>query len=214
MNNLKKLRKQRGIGQVDISNMLGITQPSYSRYEAGLRDIPNDILMRLSEIFSVSTDEILGIGDEPIGRPIEIQLEPEFTDDVIRVPVVASLRCGFGEPGAFVVREPMELPGAWGRRWGKDLRIIKAVGDSMSPVITPGDQLLCVPGDGWQSGQIVVVTVNDADTVKRIRRAQDGGIDLIPENKAYKAVHYTMGEVYDLHIKVLGRVVKVIGPDL
>lgn len=215
MNNLRKLRKQTGMGQVDLANMLGITQSSYSRYEAGLRDIPTDILLKVSEILKVSTDEILGNGEpEPIGRQIEIQLEPKFTEDVIRVPVVASLRCGFGEPGAFVVREPMELPGAWGRRWGTELRIIEAVGDSMSPVITPGDQLLCIPGDGWESGQIVVITINDADTVKRIRRSADGGLDLIPENKAYKVVHYTPAEVKDLHVRVLGRVVKVIGPDL
>ncbi len=215
MNNLRKLRKQTGMGQVDLANMLGITQSSYSRYEAGLRDIPTDILLKVSEILKVSTDEILGNGEpEPIGRQIEIQLDPKFTEDVIRVPVVASLRCGFGEPGAFVVREPMELPGAWGRRWGTELRIIEAVGDSMSPVITPGDQLLCIPGDGWESGQIVVITINDADTVKRIRRSADGGLDLIPENKAYKVVHYTPAEVKDLHVRVLGRVVKVIGPDL
>ena len=49
MNNLKLLRKKRGLGQVELSNMLGITQSSYSRYEAGLRDIPTDILTKLDE---------------------------------------------------------------------------------------------------------------------------------------------------------------------
>lgn len=215
MEKIRDLRKKRGWTQEELGDKLGINKVTVSGYESGKRQPTPEMLSKIADLFGVSVDALIGRNEpEQFGRPIEVQLEPKFTEDVIRVPVVASLRCGFGEPGAFVVREPMELPGAWGRRWGTELRIIEAVGDSMSPVITPGDQLLCIPGDGWESGQIVVITINDADTVKRIRRSADGGLDLIPENKAYKVVHYTPAEVEDLHVRVLGRVVKVIGPDL
>ena len=96
MNNLKKIRKSRGIGQVEIAHMLGVTQSSYSRYEAGLRDIPNDILVKLTSILNASVDEILAVDTdpEPIGKPIEINYQPEFTNDVMRVYEIASLRCG------------------------------------------------------------------------------------------------------------------------
>jgi len=216
MNNLKKLRKSRGIGQVEISNMLGITQPSYSRYEAGLRDIPNDILVKLTGILGASVDEILAVDPdaEPVGRPIVIQ--PELVpEDETMIPVVGSLRCGFnesGEPCVFKDRKP--VPVSWVRRWGSNIVFVEAVGDSMVPTIRPGDLCVCIPDAAWESGNVVVVDINDSDTIKRIRRLKSGGIELIPDNEAYDCMHLTPDDCERFHVRVLGRIVKVVGPDL
>ena len=106
------------------------------------------------------------------------------------------------------------MPPVYKRKWGKDIKVIEAEGNSMLPTIRPGDQLVCIPGDGWRDGNIVVIDINDSDTIKRIYRSKDGGIDLIPDNKQYKAVHYSSEELEDLQVHVLGRVAKVLGPDL
>ena len=74
--------------------------------------------------------------------------------------------------------------------------------------------MICVPGDAWEDGDIVIIDVNDTDTVKYIYRAKDGGIDLVPDNEKYKEMHYSPKELEEFQIHVLGRVVKVIGPDL
>ena len=39
-------------------------QPQYSRYERGLRDIPTDVLIRLSILYKTSTDYILGLTND------------------------------------------------------------------------------------------------------------------------------------------------------
>ncbi|WP_448919064.1 helix-turn-helix domain-containing protein [Eubacterium sp.] len=39
-------------------------QPQYYRYENGLRDIPTDILIKLSKYYNVSVDYILGLTDK------------------------------------------------------------------------------------------------------------------------------------------------------
>ena len=78
MNNLKKLRKEKGIGQVEISKALDIGQSSYSRYESGNSDIPTDVLKKLSDYFGVSIDTILGREEsEPFGRPIVMEPVPK-----------------------------------------------------------------------------------------------------------------------------------------
>ncbi len=58
---LKDLREDRDLSQAEVSEMLGMKQPQYSRYERGLRDIPTDVLIRLAYFYATSTDYILGI---------------------------------------------------------------------------------------------------------------------------------------------------------
>lgn len=58
---LKDLREDRDMTQQDVANYLNMKQPQYSRYERGLRDIPTDVLIRLSYLYKTSTDYILGL---------------------------------------------------------------------------------------------------------------------------------------------------------
>jgi len=215
VNNLRKLRKERGIGQVDMARNLGIGQSSYSRYESGISDIPTDILTKLADFYGISTDKILGRDEEQTEFGKQIRIEPQLVpEDEYMIPVVATLRCGFGRTGEAIFKERKPVPVSYVKRWGPDIVYYEAVGESMSPTITPGDLLITVPGPGWEDGWIVVVDVNDSDTIKRIYRSLDGGIDLIPDNNKYKPMHLTPEELKTYNVAVLGHVVKPIGPDL
>ena len=46
--------------QKQISEMLGIQQTVYSRYERGFQNIPIEHLIRLADFYGTSTDYILG----------------------------------------------------------------------------------------------------------------------------------------------------------
>jgi transcriptional regulator with XRE-family HTH domain len=56
---LKELRLAKGLTQTQVGEALGIHQRAYSYYESGERDIPNIILVRIADYFSVSIDYIL-----------------------------------------------------------------------------------------------------------------------------------------------------------
>lgn len=58
---LKDLREDRDLSQQEVADFLGMKQPQYSRYERGLRDLPTDVLIRLSRFYGTSTDYILGL---------------------------------------------------------------------------------------------------------------------------------------------------------
>ncbi len=62
---IKNLREDKDMSQREIAVLLGMKQPQYFRYEQGYRDLPTDILIRLAEIFDVSTDYILGLTNNP-----------------------------------------------------------------------------------------------------------------------------------------------------
>lgn len=63
-NRLCSLRKEKRLRQVDIAEMIGITQTHYQRVEKGKINIPTLTLCVLADYYGVSTDYLLGRSDE------------------------------------------------------------------------------------------------------------------------------------------------------
>ena len=62
---IRDLREDNDLTQKEVAKKLNCSQQVYSNYELGQRDIPTDILIKLSSLYNVSTDYILGISDIP-----------------------------------------------------------------------------------------------------------------------------------------------------
>ena len=62
---IRDLREDRDLTQKQVSGALRCSQQVYSNYELGQRDIPTDILIKLSAFYNVSVDYILGLTDNP-----------------------------------------------------------------------------------------------------------------------------------------------------
>ena len=62
---IRDLREDKDLTQKDMAKLLNCSQQVYSNYELGQRDIPTDILIKLSCYYKVSVDYILGISDNP-----------------------------------------------------------------------------------------------------------------------------------------------------
>lgn len=222
MNKLRDLRKEKNISQQTIADLIGVTRQAYGYYESGARKPDPLTLSKIADVLGVSVDMILGRSDDAadaaeqvsFGRPIQVKLEPEFENEIF-LPIVASLRCGFGSSGEpFIVIGKKGVPASYVKKWGSNIVLNEAVGDSMSPTIRPHDLMVCCPGDWWDDGMVVIINVNDSDTVKRIYRADDGGIDLVPDNPDYRTMHYSPGDMTDLKISVLAHVLTTIPPDI
>ncbi len=61
---LCSLRKEKRLRQVDIAEMLNVTQTHYQRVEKGRINIPTLTLCTLADYFGVSTDYLLGRSEE------------------------------------------------------------------------------------------------------------------------------------------------------
>jgi len=61
---LKELRLENGMTQQQVADLLNIKQQSYIRYEYGTGEPSINTLIKLTEIFNVSADYLLGISDE------------------------------------------------------------------------------------------------------------------------------------------------------
>jgi len=63
------MRADLDLTQKYVAQKLKIAQNTLSQYELGDRNIPNEILVQLAEIYNTSTDYLLGLTDEKTPYP-------------------------------------------------------------------------------------------------------------------------------------------------
>lgn len=62
---IRDLREDHDLKQREVAAYLNCSQRVYSNYELGQRDIPTEVLIRLSQFYNVSVDYLLGLTSNP-----------------------------------------------------------------------------------------------------------------------------------------------------
>lgn len=57
---LVKKRKEKGLTQFELAELLCISRGAYAKYETGRNTPPTEIVLKLAEFYDCSTDYILG----------------------------------------------------------------------------------------------------------------------------------------------------------
>lgn len=71
---LKKLRKDAGLTQVDVSSKLGISQPAYASWERGVKKPTQENLVKIAQVLNVSVDYLVGNSEEKLDELNNIEL--------------------------------------------------------------------------------------------------------------------------------------------
>lgn len=61
---IRDLREDADLTQAEVAAILGTSQTMYARYERGANELPIHHLLKLCELYKVSSDYILGLSDE------------------------------------------------------------------------------------------------------------------------------------------------------
>ena len=85
---LKKLRKQKGLTQKQLAELIGVKNSIISFYEVGDRIPSPEIIIKLSAVLNSSTDYLLGVEK---GKNIDITGLDSDDEEVVRM-VVEQLR--------------------------------------------------------------------------------------------------------------------------
>ena len=83
-NQVKKIRRERGLRQKDLAEILKVAQSTIANYEQGIRFPDEGMLRRLADIFGVSVDYLLGrspdtavvSGDTDLPAQVTLVLDP------------------------------------------------------------------------------------------------------------------------------------------
>lgn len=77
--NLRDIRKERGLSQSQLADLLETTQQQYSKYENGVQEIPVRHIVTICRFYGVSADWLLGLKE---GRSYGVGPHPHTGDRV------------------------------------------------------------------------------------------------------------------------------------
>ena len=194
---LRPLRKEKGLSMKELGQIFGIAESTVSQYETGKRDPDYEMLLKLSEFFSVSVDYLL--------RGVEAQ----DTKRGLRIPVLGSIPAGIPLEAIEDIIDWEEIPEEMARG-GKEYFALRVSGDSMYPKILDGDTVVIRKQPVCESGDDCVVYVNGDDaTLKTVKLHEDGSLTIQPINPNYAPRTFTVEEVQNLPVTIAGVVVEL-----
>ena len=195
---IKALRKEKGISVDKLAELIGKDRATVYRYESqDIEKMPTSILEPLARALGTSPAFLMGW---------ESNVTPLPKENVFMRPLYNSVAAGFGviADNTIVSYIPTYICNPIEQEqyiW------IKVQGDSMSPLIDDGSEILVRKQDSVDSGQIGVVMIDGEDAVvKKITYGEDW-IELVSVNPYYPPRRFEKEEA--LRVRVVGLVKKV-----
>lgn len=207
--NLKAARKSKGLTQQQVADFIGISQNNYSYWENGKVKIDNVSLQRLSNLFDVSVDFLLGrethTSIDTTSKAVKIKdlvIKDEVEiNDFYPIPLLGSVVAGV----PIEAQEDLEGYVYISFRPKEEYFALRVHGDSMINAGIRDNSILIVHKQPYATcGDIVVAMLNGEQTVKRFKMYGEN-IFLMPENPDYEPIPVLKGADF----LILGKVVEV-----
>lgn len=202
---IKELRKEKGIKQIELCKVLGISQGNLSNWENDVYEPDKKSLLKMADYFGVSVDYLLGRESLPIDNAY-------VPDAIIPFPVIGEIRAGYGgEVEEYGTGEFITIPIEMLRgRPANDYFVLQVKGNSMYPKILDGDKVLVLRTESVDSGSIAIVLYNgnEATIKKVVYTVGQDWLDLVPINPEYETKHIVGNDLEQC--RILGRAVSLI----
>lgn len=175
---IKELRKRNKYSQSFIAQKLFISQAAYSLIENSQNGVVADHIIKLSEIYDVTTDYLL-TGNKFIVRMSSSNGFVPF----IKADAQASFVKNLHKDSQLEAYEWYRMPGLQGDGTEK---MFEVEGRSMVPTLLPGDIIICQTQPEISKaldGSVVLVITNESIFVKRLRSINGDFLLLEDDNK-------------------------------
>lgn len=190
--NIKKLRESKGLSQVELGKIAGVSDKAVSTWENNIKTPRVGVLQKLSDYFGVSKSDIIEDVNDIISKydnisPISKQ----------KIPLLGEIACG--KP--IYADEHIECYIEAGTNVQADF-CLKAKGDSMIGArILDGDIVFIRKQDMVEDGEIAAVIIENEATLKRVYYDKENNLlKLVAENPNVATMVYSGEELNQIHI--------------
>ena len=202
--NIKRLRKLNNLTQQNLADQLNRSKTLIALWEKGERDPSSPDLKKLSEIFNVRADDI--IGSIPSFSNTETY---EINDDQVLKPILGVVKAGYN----LYCEENIEgyKPVDKNKAKGAECFWLRVIGNSMNAIGIIEGALVLVKKVIVENNQIAVVRVNgDEATVKQIIFNDDAVIlQPLSTDPINKPLILKKEDFDNNHAEIIGKVVEV-----
>lgn len=203
---IENLLKDRGISLASASVQIGKNSAYMHQFinKGSPVNLPEEQRVRLANILDVDEQELT---NRPLFRGV-LKTNPNVVNiDMLDV----SACCGNGaenysEPVIGTWQMPLVDYNAMSLSSPEHIKLIKATGDSMTPLIQDGDYVFVdISSQNISSDGVYVLRLPTGLSIKRIQNALNGGVIVRSDNPLYEPLTANLGD-----IKILGRVVRIL----
>ena len=211
-NRLKTAMRIRNIKATELSVKTGIAKSSLSEYINGKYEAKQDGVYLLTRALDVNEAWLMGL-DVPMERTTDeifkkigaISLSDIGT---VKIPILGTVKAGYDYLAQENIIDYISF-----KIDGKDLENyygLYITGDSMEPLFDDGDTVIVHKQDSFENGDNCVVLINGNEaTIKKVYKGATG-IELKAVNPYYPPKIFTIEEIRDLPVKIIGVVEKSI----
>lgn len=197
---IKTRRKELGITLEDIGNYVGVSKATVQRWETGsISNMRRDRIKKLSEILQIAPEILL----EAENKVPELS-QPRTA--LAKIPVLGTVAAGVPITAQEDIIGWEEVPAQWVKN--DTVFALKLKGDSMEPRMTEGDVVIVKKQSDVTSGEIAIVMVDGEATCKKVVKHSDGMV-LISNNLKYAPMFFSVKDIDDKNITILGKVVEL-----
>lgn len=195
---IKARRKELDITLEEIGDYVGVSKATVQRWETGsISNMRRDKIKKLSEILQL--DPQLFIAEEQQETVAEKRL-------YAKIPVLGIVAAGIPIAAQEDIIGWEEVPAEWVKN--DTIFALKLKGDSMEPRMAAGDTVIVRKQDDVENGQIAIVMVENEATCKKVVKHSDGLV-LISNNTKYAPMFFTIKDIEEKNVSVLGRVIEL-----
>jgi|GEM_PF-419136 len=205
---LKNLRKKNKHTQEDLANLLQVRKTTISNYETGYSTPDSKTLIKLSEIYNVSLDDLLG-------QKVITAKSPKFTQDnhaykpVCKIMVIDDLIDIDRKDNRNVIY-CISIPST-NYNDNAEYLGIKIEGDVLNKArLHDGDVAIIRLQDNVQNGDIAVVCVNEKDYYIRKFYKDDNDVIMLLTDSYNKKCNPVLINSNNDKYRILGKVVNAI----
>lgn len=195
MNNLRKLRIQRGLSVKQLADALGTSRGQVYQLEGEMRQLKPHWIKRIQSVLNCTADELLGSTVSGLADTPAPTYQPESL--FVEVPaydVSASAGDGAevnGEQIKYMVRFRLDWLKKKTTASASKLKIISVQGDSMNPTLMDGDSVLLDMTQASPTKEgIYAIRYDHTLIIKRVQyNPTTKRVALVSDNKLYEPMH-------------------------
>ncbi|WP_239056379.1 LexA family transcriptional regulator [Helicobacter apodemus] len=218
---LKEIRETKGITQIQLAKMLGVSERTIRKYEQEEDSMQVGMFKKIMTALDMSSNSPAILQKVSSNTSKSVQQSPKNTeiisskgvslpqtlnDDIVSIPFYEDITASAGS-GAYneaETAEQLNFPKSFLRQYFgivsfNNLSIIIGKGDSMYPTL-PKNCYLLVQNGSVSDGEICITRIEDELYVKRLQKRPK--LKLLSDNKAYDPI-----ELEGENFEIIGRVV-------
>ena len=134
-----------------------------------------------------------------------LSLASRLEEQTVEVPILGRIAAGQPLLAAGHLEGTLPLPRSWVP--GEEAFLLRVTGESMAPLLLPGDLVMVRVQPRVGRGEIAVVLVDEEATVKRVYE-EAGGLVLKGDNPDFAPLRFPPEEAAEM-VQILGKVVGV-----